>query len=43
MILEMQRQMEEEKIQKAAAAERKKQAYLEKQKAKVQEYQAKKA
>ena len=35
MILEMQRQMEDEKIQKALAAERKKVAYLEKQKAKV--------
>lgn len=43
MVLEMQRQMEDEKMQKALAAERKKQAYLEKQKAKVQEYQAKKA
>lgn len=30
MVLEMQRQMEDEKMQKAQAAERKKQAYLEK-------------
>jgi hypothetical protein len=43
MVLEMQRQMEDDKMQKALAAERKKAAYLEKQKAKVQEYQAKKA
>ena len=38
MILEMQRQMEDEKMAKAIAAEKKKQAYLEKQKLKVQEY-----
>ena len=43
MVLEMQRQMEDDKVQKAHAAERKKAAYLDKQKARVQEYQAKKA
>ena len=43
MQLEMKRQQEEERIQKQIAADKKKQAYLEKQKGKLMEYQQKRA
>ena len=43
MMLEMQRQQQEEQIRAQIAADKKKQAYLAKQKAKLQEYQEKKA